>query len=254
MEWEGPAVVLRVQALGEGDAIASLLTEAGRLRGVVRGGAARARAATWQPGNLVRARRVARLETQLGSITGELVHAAAAAAMADPLALAVLAASCAVADGALPEQEPAAAVFGGLLHVIAHAGQGEAAIVALVEWEVGLLASLGFGLDLARCARSGAETGLAYVSPRTGRAVTAEAAGEWGERLLRLPGFLAGRAEEADWGECADGLALSGFFLGREVFGARNVGVPEARQRLQTMVEKRREGTSFSEEKEAKRL
>ena len=232
MEWEAPAVILDLRPYGEGDALASVLTEsAGRYRGLARGATARGRAATWQPGNLVQARWVARLAEQLGSLTGELVHPAAALAMDDPLALAVLRAACAVAEGALPERAPHPSIFGGLVRLIAGLADPETALPDLVRWEVMLLAELGYGLDLARCAVTGATAGLAHVSPRTGRAVSAEAAGIWRERLLTLPGFLVGanRAEPADW---RDGLLLTGHFLARDAFGQQNRPLPAARVAL----------------------
>src|SRR5271165_559940 len=190
MEWEAPGIVLDVRPHGEGDAVATLMTEAhGAHRGLARGGAARSRAATWQTGNLVQARWVARLSDQLGSLTGELVHPGAALAMDDPLALALLTAACAVAEGALPEREPHPRVFHGLLQFIARLSQGPVMLAELVRWETLLLADLGYGLDLTACAVTGAAVGLAYVSPRTGRAVTAAAAGTWAAR--RRTGAMA---------------------------------------------------------------
>ena len=113
--------------------------------------------------------------------------------MDDPLALAMLTAACAVADGALPDREPHPAIFDGLLHLIAHLSAGAAVLADLIRWEALLLAELGFGLDLSRCAVTGQHDHLAWVSPRTGRAVSDEAAGAWKPSLLRLPGFLLGQ-------------------------------------------------------------
>ena len=232
MEWDAPAIVLDAQPYGEGDALATVLTEAqGAHRGLARGGASRARAGTWQPGNLVQARWVARTAEQLGSVTAELVHAGAALAMDDPLALAMLASCCAVAAGALPEREAHPRVFSGLLRVIAHLSDGAAMLPDLVRWEATLLAELGYGMDLSACAVTGATSGLGFVSPRTGRAVSAAAAGEWAPRLLRLPGFLAGAnaSGAADW---RDGLRLTGHFLERDAFGHRHRPLPAARHML----------------------
>src|SRR5581483_4627873 len=119
MDWDAPAIVLDARPYGEGDAIATVMTEElGSHRGLARGGASRAQAAVWQPGNLVQVRWVARLADQLGSFSGEMIHAGAAAVMDDALALAMLSALCAVAEGALPEREPHPRVFHGLLHLI----------------------------------------------------------------------------------------------------------------------------------------
>ncbi len=231
MEWEAPAIVLDARPFGEGDAVATVLTEEfGAHRGLARGGASRARAALWQPGNLVDTRWVARLSDQLGSFTAELVHPGAALAMDDALALAVLSSACAVAEGALTEREPHPLVFAGLLALITRLPEGPAVLSDLVRWELSLLAELGYGLDLDRCAVTGATEGLAWVSPRTGRAVSQAAAGRWKERLLRLPAFLRGdAADAAGW---VDGLALTGRFLARDAFGSQHRPMPAARDRL----------------------
>jgi DNA repair protein RecO (recombination protein O) len=232
MEWEAPAIVLDVRPQGEGDALATVLTEAqGAHRGLARGGASRTRAGLWQPGNLAQVRWIARTTEQLGSFSAELVHAGAALAMDDPLALAMLSSACAVAAGALPEREPHPRVFSGLLHLIAHLSQGTQSLPDLIRWEATLLAELGYGLDLSACAVTGATSGLAWVSPRTGRAVSGAAAGEWAPRLLRLPGFLVGAnsSDAADW---RDGLRLTGHFLERDAFGHRHRPLPAARHML----------------------
>jgi DNA repair protein RecO (recombination protein O) len=232
VEWDAPAIVLDARPFGEGDAIATVMTEEhGAHRGLARGGNARGRTAIWQPGNLVQVRWVARLADQLGSLTAELVHAGAALAMDDPLALAMLSAACAVAEGALPEREPHPRVFDGLVHLIARLPQGAVMLSGLIQWEAVLLADLGYGLDLTRCAVTGDTAGLAFVSPKTGRAVTAEAAGAWTSRLLRLPSFLAGGnvANLEDW---RDGLRLTGHFLTRDAFGHHHRPLPMARQML----------------------
>jgi DNA repair protein RecO (recombination protein O) len=232
LEWSAPGIVLAAQAYGEGDALASVFTESqGVYRGLARGGLSRARAGIWQAGNLVEARWVARLSDQLGSYTAELVHPAAALAMQDPLALAVLSSGCAVAEGALPEREPHPRVFRGLLHLIAHLADGRSGIAALVVWELGLLAELGYGLDLSACAATGVTEGLAYVSPKTGRAVSAEAAGPWRERLLTLPRFLLDGSTPTAM-DLQDALRLTGHFLTRDVFGSRHRAPPPARQML----------------------
>ncbi len=239
MDWDAPAIILSVRPFGEGDALATVLTEAhGPHRGLAKGGASRAKSGLWQPGNLAQVRWTGRLADQLGAFTAEMVHATAARAMPDPLSLAILASACAVADGAMPEREPHPRVFGELLRLLATL-DGAASLVALIRWEAGLLADLGYGLDLAACALSGVATGLAWVSPRTGRAVADAAAGAWRDRLLRLPGFLLPGANDiagspAEW---RDGLRLTAHFLARDAFGHTHKPLPPARLRLADRIE-----------------
>ena len=107
MEWDAPAIILDVRPFGEGDIIAAVMTlDQGLHRGLVRGGASRGKAGTWQVGNMVQVQWMARLSDSLGTFTGELIHAGAAHAMHEALPLAMLTATCAVAEGALPEREP----------------------------------------------------------------------------------------------------------------------------------------------------
>lgn len=238
MEWQAPAVVLDARPLGESGAVVSLLTEThGRHAGLAKGGASRAQAPVWQRGNLVEARWVARLPEQLGSLTGELVHPAAALAMEDPLALALLSAACAVAEAALPEREPHPRCFRGLVSIIARLGEGATPLLPdYVRWEAELLTELGYGLDLARCAVTGTAEDLVWVSPRSGRAVSAAAGEPWRDRLLPLPRYLLGQwggAGPADW---LAGLRLTGHFLARHVFGERHEAMPLARGMLQDRV------------------
>lgn len=232
MEWQKPAIILEITPYGEGDALVTLLAaDQGLWRGLVKGGRARGKSAIWQTGNLIAARWTARQAENLGQFTGELVHPAAALAMADHLNLAVLNAACALAAGALPEREPHPETFAGLARLLATINIEEAALPTLIRWELDLLRELGFGLDLTRSAIAGDNDRLAFVSPRTGRAVSLSAAGEWADRLLKLPPFLVEDSNPTR-ADCLAGLKLTGHFLARDVFGARHRPLPPARERL----------------------
>jgi DNA repair protein RecO (recombination protein O) len=234
VEWTAPAVVLDVRLHGEGGAVVSLLTEHhGRHAGLAKGGSSRAQSGLWLPGNLVEARWIARLPDQLGALTAEMVHPAAALAMDDPLALALLSSACAIAADALPEREPHPRAFHALVSVIAHlAGGAESVLADYIRWEALVLTELGYGLNLDTCAVTGTTEGLTHVSPRTGRAVSAGAAAPFTGRLLPLPAFLRDGDSAGDPAAWDAGLRLTGHFLERDAFGARHRPVPEARHRL----------------------
>jgi DNA repair protein RecO (recombination protein O) len=119
-----------------------------------------------------------------------------------------------------------------LLHLIAHLQDGPAGVAALAAWEFGLLADLGYGLDLSECALTGSTEDLAYVSPKSGRAVSEAAAGQWRERLLKLPGFLRDGGGGASPEDLRDALRLTGHFLARDAFGGRHRPTPAARLML----------------------
>lgn len=227
MDWTDEGIVLSTRRHGETGLIAMLLTrEHGRHAGLARGQKLRA---TLQPGTSVHAQWRARLSEHLGSYTLEPAHSTAALLIDDPLRLAALSAACAVVEAALPEREAHSPVFDGMMAVL-DALTGAHWDAAFVQWEVGLLGALGFGLDLKRCAASGTNDDLAYVSPRTGRAVSLSAGEPYRDRLLALPGFMIGRGP-AEPAAVAQGLALTGHFLERSLFGHSHQPVPPARQR-----------------------
>jgi DNA repair protein RecO (recombination protein O) len=232
--WEAPAIILSARPFGEGGAVVHVITrDHGRHAGLVRGGTSRAQSALWQSGNMIEARWVARLADQLGNLTGELVHPAAALAMEEPLALALLSSACAIAEATLPEREPHPVLFEGLVRIVSRLVHGAAhARPDYIRWEAMLLAELGFGVDLAACAVTGAVEDLAYVSPKSGRAVSRDAAAGWEDRLLPLAAFLRDDSAASGAEDWSAGLRLTGHFLERDVFHGHHRAVPDARLRL----------------------
>ncbi len=236
MEWSDDAIVLSSRAHGETGAILELLTrDHGRHAGLVRGGASRRVKPALQPGNSVHVQWRARLEEHLGSFTCELARARAGELMDSRDALAGLNAFTAIASATMPEREAHAAVFlGGEILLDAMMTSDAAHWLPLyVRWEAGLLEALGFGLDLGECAATGVRDDLAYVSPRSGRAVSRDGAGIYADRLFKLPRFLtADRHEEVRADAVTGGLALTGHFLLERVLRPHGKDMPPARQRL----------------------
>ncbi|MBB4286700.1 DNA repair protein RecO [Roseospira goensis] len=245
VEWRDEAIVLSARPHGETSLVAAVLTAThGRQRGLVRGGTGKAARGLWQPGNRVRATWRARLPNHLGTSTAEMMDAVAARVMADPGRLAVLAAACAVADATLPEREAVPQVYADTVALLAGLAEGAPTPceAAYVLWELGLLADLGYGLDLSACAATGTNDDLVYVSPKSGRAVSASAGEPYRDRLLPLPAFLrTGAPADMTPAGVADGLRLAGFFLARHVFDPRGQPLPAARVRLAARMVERTE-------------
>ena len=231
MEWRAEGTLLALRRHGESAAIIEVLTEAhGRHLGVVPGGAGRRLAPVLQPGAALDLAWRGRLEGQLGQFRVEPIRNRAAPLLQNRAALAALASTCALLSFALPERAPypdLARASAALLDLLA---EGPGWPAAYLRWELGLLQATGYGLDLSACAVTGAREGLAYVSPRTGRAVTAAAAGDWADRLLPLPACLIGKAP-AEGPGLAQALALTGHFLERHL-AAADRPLPPARMRL----------------------
>lgn len=233
--WQQPAIVLDARPYGENDVIATVLTpEGGAWRGLGRGGSGRRGSATWQVGNLIHAQWTARLSDQLGTLSAEPAAQPAAGVMDDAMALAVLTGICAVAAGALPEREPHPRMFVILADLLTRLAPGQPRLAEAIRWEAALLDDLGYGLNLAACALTGTADDLAWVSPRTGQAISADAANsptaaKFRDRLLPLPPLLLDDRDFGDAAQWADGLRLTGHFLARDAFGATHRPLPPAR-------------------------
>jgi DNA repair protein RecO (recombination protein O) len=200
----------------------------GRHLGLVRGGRSSAMRAALQPGNLVLASWRARIEDHLGAFTVELLAARAARFLDQGAALNGLATLAALLR-LLPERDPHEELFEMADHIVMRFTARDAAAIALARFELALLGALGFGLDLDACALTGATDDLAWVSPKSGRAVTRSAGAPWRERLLPYPAFLQNTNDEASAEEIAGAFRLTGYFLARDIFAPRGLPLPAPR-------------------------
>ncbi len=232
MEWRDQGILLSARRHGETSAIIEVFTpEQGRHAGIVRGGTSRKIAPSLQPGAQLDLAWRARLEDHIGAFTVEPLRSRAAVAMQDRLALAGLNAVTALLSFCLPEREPHPALYRRTETLLDMLGQGDVWPLAYLKWELRLLEEMGYALDLESCAVTGVSEDLIYVSPKSGRAVSAKGAGEWADRLLPLPAVLRGGAGSD--AEIAQGLVTTGHFLTAHL--ARDLGgkpLPEARARF----------------------
>ncbi len=229
-----PAIVVALRPHGEHGAVVRLMTpEHGLQAAYVRGARGRQLRPVLVPGNQVDAKLSARTEAQLAQGTIELVHSRGPLLL-EPLAAAAIDWATALTATALPEGQPYPRLYDaldGLLAAIEAAPSASGWGAALVRYELLLLAEMGFGLDLERCAVSGAGDGLVAVSPRSGRAVSAAEAEPYAGKLLPLPAFVR-EGGAAGWPDILDGLELSGHFLMRDLMTDRAAPVAESRVRL----------------------
>jgi DNA repair protein RecO (recombination protein O) len=237
MQWEDEGVILSVKPHGETAAVAEIFTRThGRHLGLVHGGRSRKLRPVLQTGNHVDAVWKARLAEHLGHVTLELRKGYAAQAMEDPLELAGLSSMCTLAR-LLPERDPHPSLYEVTLFVLGYMDDPHVWPALMVRWELALLDELGFGLDLASCASTGAREDLAYVSPKSGRAVSAGAGAPYKERLLALPAFLTkGGQATATRADVAAGLDLTGYFIEARVLKPRDETMPEARVRFRELI------------------
>ncbi len=232
MHWTDQAIILNLRKHGENSAVMRAFAyEHGVYAGVGRGVHSKTMRGILQPGNIVSATWSARLSEHIGSFKCELAEANAAYVMHDESKLAALTAMCAMLDVALPERHPYPRLFKLAREFLRRLKEDEQWAEQYVQLELAILAESGFGLDLRHCAATGGTEDLIYVSPKSGRAVSAAAGEPYRDKLLKLPEFLHSYSP-ADHGDICDGLMLTGYFLEHWLLEPHKRRLPAARKRL----------------------
>lgn len=231
MQWQEEAIVLGVKRHGETSVICEVMTRAhGRHMGMVRGGRSRAMQPVLQPGNLVDVTWRARLDEHLGEFRIEPLTQRAARLMESATALYGLQTMAALLR-LLPERDPHPHLYEALDIILDHLDNPADAGELFIRFELAVLNDLGFGLDLTECAATGQRHDLAFVSPKSGRAVSREAGAPWAEKMFPLPGFLRGEERERATRESlTDAFRLTAHFLHRHVYDPRGLAMPSSRE------------------------
>lgn len=230
MEWRDEGIVLGTRRHGETSAILEVMTRAhGRHLGLVRGGRSRRLQPVLQPGNRVDLVWRARLDEHLGTFSAEPI-ALNAARLIDSAAAVFGLQTLAGHLRLLPERDPHPGLFDALAVMIEHLEEPSAAAELVVRFELLVLEELGFGLDLSACAATGTREDLAYVSPKSGRAVSRAAGEPWHEKMLPLPAFLGrGSRLRAGAADIDAAFRMTGYFFARHVYEPRGMAEPESR-------------------------
>jgi DNA repair protein RecO (recombination protein O) len=233
MNWNDEGVILSVRPHAETAAVAEVFTrEHGRHLGLVYGGRSRKARPVLQPGNHVDITWKARLAEHLGVLTVEPRRSFGAEALDDAATLTVLTSLTNLAR-LLPERDPHPNLYEITLFVLGFLDDATVWPALYVRWELALLGELGFGLDLSACAATGGNDALIYVSPKSGRAVSASAGEPYKDRLLALPPFLRGDTRGGVPSSDIDaGLALTGYFLEHRLYEPQGQTLPDPRKRL----------------------
>ncbi|MGF0536641.1 DNA repair protein RecO [Agrobacterium sp. ES01] len=230
MQWSDESILLGVKRHGESSVIAEMMTRAhGRHLGLVRGGRSRTLQPALQPGNRLDVTWRARLDEHLGEYRIEPVRLRAGELMESALGVYGVQALGSLLR-LLPERDPHLHLYEALDVILDNLGEPAAAGELFIRFELAVLNDLGFGLDLARCAATGTERDLVYVSPKSGRAVSRDAGANWADKMLPLPPFLlAGAAKSANRDSLSDAFRLTGYFLSRHVYEPRGLEPGTAR-------------------------
>ena len=238
VEWTDTGIILSSRKHGETSVIIDVLTkEHGRHAGLVRGGVSRKWAPVLQPGNQVALEWRARLDEHLGSYKAEL-EKSRTSILSDRLGLAALGSITAIVQFAFPERMRLPALYDATLGLLDQLSAGAPWLIDYALWEMMVLDDLGYGLDLTSCAATGSTDELIYVSPKSGRSVSASGGADYADRLLRLPAFLRG-ADVQGISDIEVSLALTGHFLNAWLAPALGKAtLPDARARLVTLIGK----------------
>lgn len=244
MEWSDQGIILSCRKYGESAAIVRLFTENNGIRaGMVKGAFNTRNRAVYQPGNVVEATWKGRIEDHLGNYQCGLLRSLAARIMNIPAKLAMLQAALTLTEATLPEHEPHPLLFHHLLALCQRLTETETLLWQMhyILFEVELLTQLGFGLDITTCAATGSQEDLAYISPKSGRAVCREAGAPYADKLLPLPPFLLDERKTLEpapsFSDIKQGLRVSGYFLKRHIFMPKGKPLPAARERLEALLE-----------------
>jgi DNA repair protein RecO (recombination protein O) len=232
--WAGHGIVLSARRFRENDVILHVLSDqVGRASGLVYGGAGKRKRALIEPGTRLHLAWKARGEDQLGFFDGiEGRGGGPGDVMDDTAALAALSCVATLLLEVAPERQPCLGLFEATEILLQALGGNQGWPALYIRWELGLLAEMGYGLDLTQCALTGSHDDLAWVSPKTGRAASRAAGEPFAEKLLVLPSFLLGGQNRQLRGDVADGFALTGHFIERELLNPDGKSMPEARARL----------------------
>jgi DNA repair protein RecO (recombination protein O) len=232
--WSSDAIALSARKFGENDAILDVLTpEKGRTSGLVYGGTSKSKRALLEPGTRLTVAWKSRSDDQLGFFEGLEGRARGPAdLMDDPAALAALSSTASLLLAATPERSQCLGLYEATEVLLDALSDTQGWPSLYVRWELGLLAELGYGLDFSKCALTGTMEDLAWVSPKTGRAASRAAGEPFSDKLLVLPPFLLAGQNKPVSGDVADGFALTGHFIARELLDPVRKSMPEARARL----------------------
>jgi DNA repair protein RecO (recombination protein O) len=232
IEWSDTGTVLGTRRLGESSVVLEVFTaEHGLSKGLVKGGASRKKRPDMQLGNRLLLEWKARLSDHLGNFTFESDRSRSLALTSSPEVLMAVQSAAEILR-LFPERQSEPEMFAGFETLL---DRSESSIIAcnlLVRFELNALERLGFGLELGHCAATGTTDDLAYVSPRTGRAVSRDEGEPWKDKLLALPAGLDAGSSLTTPQDIVAALDLTGFFLDRWLYLPRNREMPVPRTML----------------------
>jgi len=237
VRWSSEGFVLSLKPHNEKSYILEVLTiEHGKHKGLIRGVHSKNIRSIIEPGNEIIAHWSGRLETHLGNYGVESIKSWSSLILNDRKKLCALTSACSLISNTIAEKQPNENIYTGLKFLIQIlTSNNDQWIKDYIIWELNLLTEIGYGLDLTKCAVTNEKDNLVFVSPATGSAVTEIGAGQYKNKLLKLPKFLINEKFDHDTEDVIDGLNLAEFFFDKWFYKPNNLNFPESRNRLKDM-------------------
>ncbi len=249
-EWNDIGIILSAKKYGEKGLIVNIFTEShGRHVGWINYYKSKSTLSNLQTGNIVKVFWKSRLIEQMGNFKIELISSISGKIFDESLKLQALISLCSLLEKFLPERQSYSEIFVATkaffnLLIINDKFDNNQWIQGYVKWEIGLLSSTGFSLDLKQCAVTGQRNHLYYVSPKTGKAVSKNGAGKFAPKLLNLPFFLGGAEVIGSslYDEILAGMKITSYFFKNKLLLSINdtklMNLPNARNRFESMIKK----------------
>jgi DNA repair protein RecO (recombination protein O) len=233
MQFSDEGHIVDLLRYGENSLIVTLLSRLhGKVTGYVRGGCTKKQLGVYQLGNTVSFNAYARLEENMPQFRGvELTKAGSVCFMADFQKLAVLSAFCELMKVCVPEKVDLERLGTRIDRFISGIDTPNwLALYSFVEYE--LLSFLGIGLDLSVCAATGTTKDLAFVSPKSGKAVCRSAGIPYADKMFGFPLYVIDNNESPSLAEIINVLKMTAWFLNKNFFEIHSLNFPHNRANL----------------------
>ena len=184
------------------------------------------------PGNTLSVNWRARLSEHLGFFNTELIKSRSSNYLNSSINLEVLNSICSLMD-IFPEREECIDLYNIIEELLDNLNNTRLWPFLYIKFELLFIERMGYGLDLSSCAVNGSTDNLNWVSPKTGRAVSALGAKGWEDRLLKLPEFLGqNEVKSVSKVDLLDSLKLTEFFLIKRVYSQYAKNLSSSRKRM----------------------
>lgn len=233
-------IILSIKKYSENSLIVKILSQNhGIYSGFIRGAlSSKKNYALYQSGNLVEFNWQSRIDENLGFFKIELVKSFLAEILFSPIKLSCFKNTLSIIEQNIYERDSQPELFGLLSELLYNFQQPhDIFLKEYIKFEIELLRTLGYGIDLSKCAATELTTDLHFVSPKSARAVSKIAGEKYRDKLLALPQFLIiENYQDMTKQDLVDGLKLSGFFINKHLSQSQESSISNARNNLIKLV------------------